>query len=330
VNEQPSVLMTAARNERAHIAKLMRSVMAQSMPPARWVIVSDASTDGTDECVRAYEADMPYLHLLRMEPHRRATGFAAKMAALDWAYATLQNESWSYLGNLDADLCFPAHYFETLMQHLEEDPAIGIGGGVIMEEVCDTFKRRGREQDDYVSGAVQFFRRACFEQIGGYVPARYGGEDTVAALKANLAGWKVRSFADLPVFHLEQGERKRGPLREMFRDGAMYQSLGSDPAYELMKCLRKAVRPPYLIGGAVRWAGYLWPLMARPGRTVDEHAASRRSRRRLRPCPRTRTRRQRGRLALRPPPQIHRRPRRRARRTRRHAGLVAGLHSGPL
>jgi biofilm PGA synthesis N-glycosyltransferase PgaC len=270
MSDRNYVLMTAARNERAHIAKLLRSVMAQSNPPVRWVIVSDASTDGTDECVRAYEVDMPYVQLLRMEPHRRAQGFAAKMAALEWAYATLQNESWSYIGNLDADICFPARYFETLIKHLEDDPAVGIGGGVIMEEKFDIFQRRGREQDDYVSGAVQFFRRACFEQIGGYVPARYGGEDTIATLKANLAGWKVRSFPDLPVFHLENGERKRGALREMFRDGAMYQSMGSDPAYELMKCLRKAGHPPYLIGGAVRWAGYLWPLMARQRRAVDE------------------------------------------------------------
>lgn len=270
MNEHAYVLMTAARNERAHIAKLLRSVMAQSVPPACWIIVSDASTDGTDECVRAYEVDMPYVQLLRMEPHRRANGFAAKIAALDWAYATLQGASWSYIGNLDADLCFPARYFETLIKRLEDDPSIGIGGGIIMEEVSATFQRRGREQDDYVSGAVQFFRRACFEQIGGYVPARYGGEDTIATLKATMAGWKVRSFADLPVFHLEHGARKRGALREMFRDGAMYQTLGSHPGYELMKCVKKAGRPPYVIGGVARWAGYLWPLMAGQRRVVDK------------------------------------------------------------
>jgi glycosyltransferase involved in cell wall biosynthesis len=45
------VLITPARNEREFIGACIRSVVAQELPPARWIIVSDGSTDGTDEIV---------------------------------------------------------------------------------------------------------------------------------------------------------------------------------------------------------------------------------------------------------------------------------------
>lgn len=45
------VLVTAARNERKHLERLIQSAAAQTVRPLLWVIVSDASTDGTDEIV---------------------------------------------------------------------------------------------------------------------------------------------------------------------------------------------------------------------------------------------------------------------------------------
>ena len=49
------VLITPARNEAAFIERTMQSVIAQTILPKRWVIVSDGSTDGTDEIVRKYQ-----------------------------------------------------------------------------------------------------------------------------------------------------------------------------------------------------------------------------------------------------------------------------------
>jgi len=46
------VLITAARNEEAYIEKTIKSVISQTILPKKWVIVSDGSTDRTDEIVR--------------------------------------------------------------------------------------------------------------------------------------------------------------------------------------------------------------------------------------------------------------------------------------
>ena len=48
------VLITPARNEAAFIELTIQSVVGQTVLPLKWVIVSDGSTDGTDDIVKRY------------------------------------------------------------------------------------------------------------------------------------------------------------------------------------------------------------------------------------------------------------------------------------
>src|SRR5438067_9955097 len=52
---QPTyVLITPARNEAQFIEQTIQSVVAQTVRPMKWVIVSDGSTDETDDIVKHY------------------------------------------------------------------------------------------------------------------------------------------------------------------------------------------------------------------------------------------------------------------------------------
>jgi len=75
------VLVTPARNEEAFIESTIRSVVAQTIRPTKWIIVSDGSTDGTDEIVKRYTHDHPWIEFLRMPEHRDRQ-FAAKCQLL--------------------------------------------------------------------------------------------------------------------------------------------------------------------------------------------------------------------------------------------------------
>ena len=84
------VLITPARNEAAFIERTLQSVVAQTVPPAKWVIVSDGSTDGTDEIVNRYAAEYPWIELLRM-PERKERHFAGKVLAFNAGNARVQD-----------------------------------------------------------------------------------------------------------------------------------------------------------------------------------------------------------------------------------------------
>ena len=99
------VLVTPARNEARFIELTIKSVIAQSVLPARWVIVSDGSTDGTDEIVRRYATSHTWIELVRM-PERTERHFAGKVYAFNAGYSRVRDVSYDVIGNLDGDISF--------------------------------------------------------------------------------------------------------------------------------------------------------------------------------------------------------------------------------
>ena len=79
------VLITPARNEVAFIEQTIQSVLVQTAPPRRWVIVSDGSSDGTDDVVRKYAARHPWIELVHI-PERSERHFAGKIFAFNAGY----------------------------------------------------------------------------------------------------------------------------------------------------------------------------------------------------------------------------------------------------
>src|SRR3989442_12556573 len=94
------VLVTAARNEAEFIDLTMQSVVNQTVRPIRWVVVSDGSTDATDEIVGRYAADHPWIELVRL-PERRGRHFAAKARAFNIGRDRLEDVQYDAIGNLD-------------------------------------------------------------------------------------------------------------------------------------------------------------------------------------------------------------------------------------
>ena len=74
-------LITPARNEAQFLELTIKSVVAQTVRPVKWVIVNDGSTDGTDEIVRKYAAAHPWIELVEM-PEREERHFAGKALPL--------------------------------------------------------------------------------------------------------------------------------------------------------------------------------------------------------------------------------------------------------
>src|ERR1700736_3447127 len=71
------VLITAARNEEAFLENTIAGVTAQTRLPEKWVIVSDGSTDRTNEIVSNHAKLHPWIELVR-RPDRTERHFAGK------------------------------------------------------------------------------------------------------------------------------------------------------------------------------------------------------------------------------------------------------------
>jgi len=260
------VLITPARNEAAFIETTIQSMVAQTLLPLRWIIVSDGSTDGTDDIVKKYAAENPWMELVRM-PERQERHFAGKVHAFNAGYARVKDLGYDVIGNLDGDTSFDSDYFEFLMTKFAENPDLGVGGTPFREgDLQYDFRFTSIE---HVSGQIQMFRRKCFEDIGGYVPIKTGGIDLVAVITARMKGWQTRTFPEKPyLHHRKMSSANHSTLGIAFDGGRTDYTHGCDPLWEMFRGIYQMTRPPRIVGGAFCLAGFLWAMMTRAERVV--------------------------------------------------------------
>ena len=263
------VLITPARNEEAHIEATITSVVAQTIRPVKWVIVSDGSTDRTDEIVKRYAAAHDWIELVRM-PERTERHFAGKVHAFNAGLERVGESKSDLIGNLDGDVSFEADYFEYLLGRFARNPRLGLAGTNYWEDGSVRYDYRFTSIED-VSGACHLFRRQCFEAIGGYKPIRRGGIDLVAVLSARMLGWETRTFTERYLVHYRpQGTASANTWSRCFHDGQDDFVFGNHPLWEIFRTAYRLTKRPFIVNGCFVLGGYLWAMVRRLERPVSE------------------------------------------------------------
>ncbi|MFZ0087247.1 MAG: glycosyltransferase family 2 protein [Candidatus Acidiferrales bacterium] len=262
------VLITPARNEAEFLELTIKSVVAQTLRPVKWIIVSDGSTDGTNEIVRKYTAAHPWIELVEM-PEREERHFAGKALAVNTGYKKLVETPYDVIGNLDADVSFEPDYFAFLMDRFAENAELGVAGTAFHEgNLSYNYEFVGVE---HVSGMCQMFRRECFDAIGGYPAIKSGGIDLIAVLSARAKGWETRTFVEKKFIHhrIQSGALHTG-LRGRFYMGRKDYLLGNHPMWEIFRSVYQMGHKPYFIGGFLVLFAYMWDSLRGVKRTIPE------------------------------------------------------------
>jgi glycosyltransferase involved in cell wall biosynthesis len=262
------VLVTAARNEEAVIGHTLRSVIAQTHPPVRWVIVDDGSTDRTAQMVQEYADRHDWIVLLR-RPWRVDRNFAGKVEAVNAGLNASKDLAFVVFGNLDADVSFEPNYMEFLVQKFADDPRLGVAGTPFTQAGGYDSTRDSFEGEHYVAGPCQLFRYECFRDIGGYVPNPAGGVDWIAVMTARMKGWTVTAFPDKRFHHHRpMGTAERGDVAALFSYGEKDYYLGGSPLWQLFRGVYRMTNKPVVAGGAALLLGYGWASLRRIKRPV--------------------------------------------------------------
>jgi poly-beta-1,6-N-acetyl-D-glucosamine synthase len=256
------VLVTPVRNEEATIRITIESVLHQTILPREWVIVSDESTDGTDRIIQEYAGTHPFVRHVRLEG-RPERSFSSVVFVTEAGYKALRSTDYDYIGLLDADIRLSPEYYERLLAKFVAEPQLGVAGGLVYD-VVEGDPERVKPNLNEVAGAVQMFRKGCFESMGGLLAIPEGGWDTITCVCARMNGFRTQTFPDLLVEHLKPRNVVFGhPLKRKWQMGVRDRILGTGVLFEALKCCARIAERPFLLASVARFGGFAWSGLSR-------------------------------------------------------------------
>lgn len=265
MNNMKYIIITPAYNEAEYIKQTIKGVLAQSILPYKWVIVDDGSTDDTAKIIQQYAEEYEWIQYIYRKKESGQSYYGSNVYAILQGYELVKDYPYDYLVILDADITLCPNYYEEIFNRFEINPDLGIATGVYWEEVNGKFIEANIDRMS-TPKALQVFRRECYEQIGGYIPCKNGGEDSCAEIIARMHGWKTWSFPEIKVIHnrpVGTGDGKT-ILQARFRQGLTDYCLATHPVFMLAKCVRRClIENPFFLSGPARLAGFIYGYMTR-------------------------------------------------------------------
>jgi glycosyltransferase involved in cell wall biosynthesis len=262
-------VVTPARNERANLDRLAASMTAQTLLPARWVIVDDGSDDGTDELGARLAAEHPWITLRTPEPatdgqltegRREGRDLLAFRRGVD-----ALPEPVDVVVKVDADTSFEPSYFATLIERFQQEPDLGIAGGACYELEDGEWVRQ-KVAGTHPRGASRAYRWACYQEALKLEPKM--GWDGLDEVQASLLGFRTSIFNDFGFrHHRAVGGRESHRLRaSAVLDSASWY-MGYRPSYLLLRALYRTPRDPLAL--AMVW-GYASSALRRAPRCPEQ------------------------------------------------------------
>jgi len=257
-------VITPAHNEARFLPQVIRAMAAQTALPSQWLILDDRSTDDTWAQLVSWAKEIPFLKPVQITgpPGRRVGANVVRLFQQGLALAPPEAE---FVVKMDADVILPPGYFQELLARFAADPLLGLASGKTfnLQEGRWVLERIA---DSHVTGACKTYRRRCLNDMGGLVPIL--GWDVLDVVQARMAGWRTKSFRDLPLYHLRLTGSAQGMARANLSYGRSYYAMRAHPLFVAAKALYRSLEKPYLMSLLIL-VGYLMAALQKEERLRD-------------------------------------------------------------
>ncbi len=263
------VLITPCRDEADYLQKTIDSIGAQSVPPTKWLVVDDGSTDETPEILARAQEKYEFLQVIRREDRGRRSVGPGVVDAFYTGLDSIDLDDYDYVCKLDGDLEFGPNYFERLMEKFEADPQLGNLSGKLFLRYGDKLVEE-RLRDDNAVGPAKFYRVDCFRSIGGFV--RQVSWDGIDGHMCRMHGWVPAALneEELQIVHL----RRMGSSEVSFWEGRKRYGrgkyfMGSRLYYVLAITFYRMFERPFIVSGIGILVGFVQAALSGESRYED-------------------------------------------------------------
>ncbi len=213
-------IVIPAHNEAHLIGKTLNSLVAQSYPASKIVVVNDNSTDTTEDVLQEFSskhANISYINTTTAAVHLPGSKV---INAFYHGHDSL-DQDYDLICKFDADLIFPENYLATIVSLFKANPKVGMAGGFCYIASGQDWVLENLTNKDHIRGALKAYRKECFVQIGGLKRAM--GWDTIDELLAQYHNWQIVTDESLHVKHLKPTGNTYNPKAKYKQGEAFYK-----------------------------------------------------------------------------------------------------------
>ena len=252
------VIISPVRDEAEFIGTTIQSMINQTLLPTEWIIVNDGSKDDTENIIKEFMNKARFIRYIYAPDRGYRKPGQGVVETFYVGFKKMVTTDYDVIAKLDGDLQLPPYTLERICNEFIANPKLGITGATRYERLKEKgdFKRV-LVPKGFVGGPNKFYKRQCFEDIGGLIPR--AGWDGVDVIKANMKGWETREIQDLKIIHLRSTGTSTGEglKRASEKDGDISYYMGGYLWYFALHALGRSLwmRNPWL--GYYMLKGYL-------------------------------------------------------------------------
>lgn len=213
-------IIIPAYNEAKYLSATLESLVTQTYLPTKICVVDDNSTDTTSEVIQKFTSQYNFITTCKTDFENRHLPGSKVVRTFEYGLKSL-DEKYDLICKFDADLIFPENYIETIVQAFTANPNVGIAGGFCYIQDGEEWILENLTGPDHIRGALKCYRKDCFKEIGGLIPAM--GWDTLDELLALFYNWKLQTLPELKVKHLKPTGQKYHKGSRLNQGKAFYQ-----------------------------------------------------------------------------------------------------------
>lgn len=247
------VIISPCRDEEQFVRLTLDSMVQQTYRPDLWLIVDDGSRDRTPDIVSAYAAEHAWIRLVRRERGGSRQLGPGVVNAFNFGLAALGDEPYDVIAKMDSDTEFGPATLTAIMAHFD-DPKVGMASGntYLLVENKLVFELYAPY---HVPGNAKFYRRECFQDIGGLQPVY--GWDVIDETDARRHGWLTLSDPQIVFIHHRMQGSSLGAIRGRVIWGRCAYAIGSHPLFALARGIYRLPQRPRVMGGLAFLWGFL-------------------------------------------------------------------------
>jgi len=227
-------VVIGVRNMQDTIGKTIQSVLDSNYKNKEILIVNDGSTDKTKEVVETFSKKYKNVRLISSNPigisSARNIGF--------------KNSKGELVAYTDADCTVDKNWLSNLSRNFNDEKVALVGGRTIFETGKDIFslcravefeQRYSKVPENTLSamGPNCIFRKSVLEEVNGFNPKWFHGEDAEISYMIKKKGYAVKFDSSAVVNHApEEGFRRY--FKKRMRDASAFMRVAKKyPSYSI-------------------------------------------------------------------------------------------------